>query len=177
MIQGLSGFKGLLQDIPKLVDNFKGWFRWLDPVEKKIDNIASSIAGIDVKKLEATNAPAGQSVSTTAGNTIINVESTNQALAEQSRTIIPLNEEWERYNEEIAENKKIISGGYKDEMEKLINIFDEYNKHTDIAKVNMVDLKEAIKAVAEGDTSKLGAFLKNNTLEIEALDATAKKFG
>lgn len=177
LIQGLSGFAPMLRDIPKLIDNFKDWFRWLDPVEKKIDNIASNIAGIDVKKLEAANAPAGQSVSATAGNTVINVESTNQALADQNRTIIPLNEEWEKYNEEIAENKKIISGGYKDEMEKLINIFDEYNKHTDTAKVNMFDLKEAIKDVAEGDTSKLGAFLKNSTLETEALDATAKKFG
>lgn len=62
-------------------------------------------------------------------------------------------------------------------MEKLISIFDEYNKHTDIAKVNMFDLNEAVKDVAEGDTSKLGMFLKNATLDIDALDATAKKFG
>jgi septal ring factor EnvC (AmiA/AmiB activator) len=54
LIQGLSGFKGLLQDIPKLVDNFKGWFRWLDPVEKKIDNIAKDLSGIDPSKLNTT---------------------------------------------------------------------------------------------------------------------------
>lgn len=45
----------MLRDIPKLIDNFKDWFRWLDPVEKKIDNIASNIADIDVKKIDAVN--------------------------------------------------------------------------------------------------------------------------
>jgi septal ring factor EnvC (AmiA/AmiB activator) len=54
LIQGLSGFKGLLQDIPKLIDNFKSWFRWLDPVEKKIDNIAKDLSGIDPSKLNTT---------------------------------------------------------------------------------------------------------------------------
>lgn len=41
----------MLRDIPKLVDKFKDLFKWLNPVNDRINNIAKRISGINLKGL------------------------------------------------------------------------------------------------------------------------------
>ena len=63
------------------------------------------------------------------------------------------------------------------EMSRLSDIFEEYNKHTTQAKVDMTEFNQAVNELMNGDPSKLHSFLKDATLDIDALDQTATKFG
>lgn len=62
-------------------------------------------------------------------------------------------------------------------MSRLSDVFEEYNLHTTEAKINMEEFHKAVSALMNGDPSKLHNFLKESTLDIDALDETAKKFG
>ena len=62
-------------------------------------------------------------------------------------------------------------------MSRLSDIFEEYNKHTTQAKVDMTELNSAISELLNGDPAKMHKFLQDVTLDVDALDATAKKFG
>ena len=85
MIQGLSGFAPLIKQIPSLVDKFKGLFKVLDPVNQKINNIASKLLGFDVTKLNALNG----SGSGSGGSGVEQIKAENVELAKQTTTYYP----------------------------------------------------------------------------------------
>lgn len=62
-------------------------------------------------------------------------------------------------------------------MSRLSDIFEEYNKHTTQGKVNMDAFNKAVNELMNGDPSKLHKFFLDSEFDIDALDATAKKFG
>ena len=103
LIQGLSGFAPMLRDIPKVIDKFKGLFRWVDPINTRINNMASKIAGISMNKLNALNAGgSGGSATATAGGGTTNV-STDIATAQETvkRGIMPVSQALEELNGKI----------------------------------------------------------------------------
>lgn len=104
------------------------------------------------------------------------IDSVNQGLAEQKQMIVPLNDEWNKYNQELTA-AKMAARDYAPDLEKLVNIFTEYNNHTTTAKINMDELNRAITEVINGDPSKLADFLKNSTIDLDALNETAAAFG
>lgn len=83
MIQGLSGFAPLIKQIPSLVDKFKGLFKVLDPVNQKINNIASKLLGFDVAKLNALNG------SGSGGQGSAEIKAQNAELSKQTTTYYP----------------------------------------------------------------------------------------
>lgn len=55
LVQGLDGIAGLVRDLPKIANLFKGWLSFLNPIEKQVDRIAKGINGIDPKKVKLIN--------------------------------------------------------------------------------------------------------------------------
>lgn len=62
-------------------------------------------------------------------------------------------------------------------MSQISDIFEEYNRHTSTAKVNMKEYNKAVKALMEGSASEMHKFFNDLELNYDALDETAKKFG
>ena len=62
-------------------------------------------------------------------------------------------------------------------MSRLSDIFEEYNKHTTQAKIDMTEYNEAVSELMSGDPSRLHKLIQDHTFDIDALDKTAKKFG
>lgn len=105
--QGLGGIKDLIQEIPNLIDDFKnlgnvvsGFFSGLnskiDPFNNRLNETAARLSGLADKGLPNVTTGAG------AGTTIIN--NTTQAIGNQTKAIVPLNEQWNKYNKTITNN-------------------------------------------------------------------------
>ena len=62
-------------------------------------------------------------------------------------------------------------------MSKLSDIFEEYNKHTTTAKVNMADFNDAVSSLLKGNPEAMHKFLKDSELDFDALSKTAERFG
>ena len=111
--QGLGGIKDLIEEIPNLIDDFKnlgnvvsGFFNGLntkiDPFNNRLNETAARLSGLADKGLPNVNLTAGASGSTT----IIN--NTTNAAAGQARTLVPLNDQWNKYNERIKKNTELM---------------------------------------------------------------------
>ena len=111
--QGLGGIKDLIEEIPNLIDDFKnlgnvvsGFFNGLntkiDPFNNRLNETAARLSGLADKGLPNVNLTAGAS----GGTTIIN--NTTNAAAGQARTLVPLNDQWNKYNERIKKNTELI---------------------------------------------------------------------
>lgn len=184
LIQGLDGVTGLIRDIPKVVAGFKSWIQALNPLERQINRIAKGINGIDPAKARAMN-EAGRAGGQGAGGNATNINvsgsvpqinAQTQALQEQTQTIVPLNEQWEKYSKEMSEVQK-ASLGYVRDMTNLSDIVEEYNKHTNVAKVNTQELNKAMGELFKGNTKELYDLLNNFEWDADAFAETAKKYG
>lgn len=89
----------------------------LNPLERQIDRIARGIDGIDPSKLKAINeanrAAAGNAEQTTAaaeaaGDLIDKIEIETDAIQEQGQTIVPVNDQWDKYNQELVAAKNTM---------------------------------------------------------------------
>jgi chromosome segregation ATPase len=200
LIQGLSGFKGLLNDIPKLIDNFKGWFRWLDPVEKKIDNIASNIANIDLKKLDASGNgdPKFDVIDKKDLDTVkqynIETEKQNQIFGDYNKQRSILNQQLQQQKT----HQESVKTALQEELAQTYALADAFNEkrkerqllesefaRTDKLDINRrIELKAQIEAVKKSE-AKLGEQLKatneqfidqsKNLAEVEAALAETEK--
>lgn len=180
LIQGLSGFKDLIPEAKKLIDMFSGLKNIFNPIAKQIDQSVDRL--MDVNKVNLPNAAGGGvagKASAAAGGTVITnntqiIQQQTEALEAQGRTIVPLNEKWQAYNDElIAAQKAMI--GYTGDMNKLSDIISIYNQHTTQAKMNVGELNDAISLLLAGKPEKLHKLLKDFTFDEDALRATAKE--
>lgn len=182
--QGLGGLKDFIQEIPNLIDDFKnlgnvvasffGKFdKSLDPLDSRLSKTAEKLTGLKVP--EAGKGSVSASATSGAGNKVI-VQQT-QALAQQQKTIVPLNEQWNKYNEEL---KTAISyaSDWTDDLNKLKNIFTEYNKTAvPEARVNIEKLNKAGKDLVSGNIKPMRDFFNELNLDSDALAVVAKKMG
>lgn len=110
--QGLGGIKDLIEEIPNLIDDFKnlgnvvsGFFNGLntkiDPFNNRLNETAARLSGLADKGLPNVNLTAGAS----GGTTIIN--NTTQAVGNQTKALVPLNDQWNKYNEKIKINRDL----------------------------------------------------------------------
>lgn len=153
----------------------------MDPIERKITSIVKGINGANPAKLRAMNEAnrAGASSSSSAtvnANPTQQINAQNQALQKQAETIVPLNEQWNKYNETMRQVQKDALG-YIGEMRSLNDVVEEYNKHTDTMKVNTKELHSAQAELFKGNTKQLYEFIKALELEDVAFEKTAKTFG
>lgn len=89
LIQGLSGFGDLINQLPRVTGLFKSLFSAIDPVERSIGRIAKDLSDIDTSKLRMPNQ--GATTTTTATATggggavaVRQIEQQNQALQQQT---------------------------------------------------------------------------------------------
>lgn len=169
MIQGLSGFKGLISDIPKLINNFKSWFRWMDPVEKKIENIASNIASIDVKKLEAASSGAPSAGAPSAGafdkQALDTVKQYNVETQKQNQIFGDYNKQRAILNQQLQEQKthqESIKKELQEELAQTYALSDAFNQkrkerqllEQELANTDKLDIKRRIELQAQIDAVK-----------------------
>lgn len=91
LIQGLSGFGDLINQLPRVIGLFKNLFSAIDPVERSIGRIAKDLSDIDTSKLRMPNQGGGATTTTTATATggggavaVKQIEQQNQALKQQT---------------------------------------------------------------------------------------------
>lgn len=169
MIQGLSGFKGLISDIPKLINNFKSWFRWMDPVEKKIENIASNIASIDVKKLDAASSGAPSAGAPSAGafdkQALDTVKQYNVETQKQNQIFGDYNKQRAILNQQLQEQKthqESIKKELQEELAQTYALSDAFNQkrkerqllEQELANTDKLDIKRRIELQAQIDAVK-----------------------
>lgn len=173
--QGLGGIKDLIEEIPNLIDDFKnlgnvvsGFFNGLntkiDPFNNRLNETAARLSGLADKGLPNVNLTAGAS----GGTTIIN--NTTQAVGNQTKALVPLNDQWNKYNEKIKINRD-LQNKYREEATKNAKLAAEAQKNFGINLAPTFAELEYAKATREiGDYEKAalaaGVAIDDNTSKV-----------
>lgn len=173
--QGLGGIKDLIEEIPNLIDDFKnlgnvvsGFFNGLntkiDPFNNRLNETAARLSGLADKGLPNVNLTAGAS----GGTTIIN--NTTQAVGNQTKALVPLNDQWNKYNERIKINRD-LQNKYREEATKNAKLAAEAQKKFGINLAPTFAELEYAKATREiGDYEKAalaaGVAIDDNTSKV-----------
>ena len=173
--QGLGGIKDLIEEIPNLIDDFKnlgnvvsGFFNGLntkiDPFNNRLNDTAARLSGLADKGLPNVNLTAGAS----GGTTIIN--NTTQAVGNQTKALVPLNDQWNKYNEKIKINRD-LQNKYRAEATKNAKLAAEAQKNFGINLAPTLAELEYARATREiGDYEKAalaaGVAIDDNTSKV-----------
>ena len=173
--QGLGGIKDLIEEIPNLIDDFKnlgnvvsGFFNGLntkiDPFNNRLNETAARLSGLADKGLPNVNLTAGAS----GGTTIIN--NTTQAVGNQTKALVPLNDQWNKYNEKIKINRD-LQNKYRAEATKNAKLAAEAQKNFGINLAPTFAELEYARATREiGDYEKAalaaGVAIDDNTSKV-----------
>ena len=173
--QGLGGIKDLIEEIPNLIDDFKnlgnvvsGFFNGLntkiDPFNNRLNETAARLSGLADKGLPNVSLTAGAS----GGTTIIN--NTTQAVGNQTKALVPLNDQWNKYNEKIKINRD-LQNKYRAEATKNAKLAAEAQKNFGINLAPTYAELEYARATREiGDYEKAalaaGVAIDDNTSKV-----------
>lgn len=146
--QGLGGLKDFIEEIPNLIDDFKnlgnvvasffGKFnKSLDPLDSRLSKTAERLTGLKVP--EAGKGSVSASATSGAGNKVI-VQQT-QALAQQQRTIVPLNEQWNKY----IERQKAVAEELRTQQAGLLKIKKAYTDWLDVYNQIQTNIKKGVE--------------------------------
>ena len=183
ILQSVGGLKDLVSSFPGVISGFKnigdsikrfftGAVNSFDPLERRLTTAANNLKNIGKIDIKAD-------IKTSGGKDIQTpiITNTNKQLAEQQRTIVPLNEQWNKYNKELQEALSYTSD-YSSDLEKLRKIFLEYNKTAvGEATVNIKQLDKATKELYKGNFEPMRKFFDALILDQDALEATARSMG
>lgn len=183
ILQSIGGLKDLIESFPGVINGFKnigdsikrfftGAVNSFDPLERRLTTAANNLKNIGKIDIKADIKTSGaKDIQTPI------ITNTNKQLAEQQRTIVPLNEQWNKYNKELQEALSYTSD-YSSDLEKLRKIFLEYNKTAvGEATVNIKQLDKATKELYKGNLEPMGKFFDALILDQDALEATARSMG
>lgn len=145
--QGLGGLKDFIQEIPNLIDDFKnlgnvvasffGKFnKSLDPLDSRLSKTAERLTGLKVP--EAGKESISASASAGSGNKVI-VQQT-QALAQQQKTIVPLNEQWNKY----IEKQKAVAEELRTQQAGLLKIKKAYTDWLNVYNQIQTNIKKGV---------------------------------
>lgn len=145
--QGLGGLKDFIQEIPNLIDDFKnlgnvvasffGKFnKSLDPLDSRLSKTAEKLTGLKVP--EAGKGSVSASASAGSGNKVI-VQQT-QALAQQQKTIVPLNEQWNKY----IEKQKAVAEELRTQQAGLLKIKKAYTDWLNVYNQIQTKIKKGV---------------------------------
>lgn len=146
--QGLGGLKDFIEEIPNLIDDFKnlgnvvasffGKFnKSLDPLDSRLSKTAERLTGLKVP--EAGKESISASATSGAGNKVI-VQQT-QALAQQQRTIVPLNEQWNKY----IERQKAVAEELRTQQAGLLKIKKAYTDWLNVYNQIQTNIKKGVE--------------------------------
>ena len=173
--QGLGGIKDLIEEIPNLIDDFKnlgnvvsGFFNGLntkiDPFNNRLNETAARLSGLADKGLPNVNLTAGAS----GGTTIIN--NTTQAVGSQTKALVPLNEQWNKYNEKIKASRD-LQNKYREEATKNAKLSAEIKKRfgTELAPTYAeLEYAKATREIGDYEKAALaaGVAIDDNTSKV-----------
>lgn len=178
--QGLGGLKDFIQEIPNLIDDFKslgdvvasffGKFnKSLDPLDSRLSKTAERLTGLKVP--EAGKETISASAASGAGSKVI-VQQT-QALAQQQRTIVPLNEQWNKYIENQKEVLTQANARLKNTEQSTIIVKKQIAEYQEAKKV-LEDLNRVMDAA---DAKSGDPFGTRMGASLEDLREAAKELG
>lgn len=146
--QGLGGLKDFIEEIPNLIDDFKnlgnvvasffGKFnKSLDPLDSRLSKTAERLTGLKVP--EAGKESVSASAASGAGSKVI-VQQT-QALAQQQKTIVPLNDQWNKY----IEKQKAVAEELRTQQAGLLKIKKAYTDWLDVYNQIQTNIKKGVE--------------------------------
>lgn len=183
ILQSIGGLKDLIESFPGVINGFKnigdsikrfftGAVNSFDPLERRLTTAANNLKNIGKVDIKADIKTSGIKDAQTPI-----ITNTNKQLAEQQKTLVPLNEQWNKYNKELQEALSYTSD-YSSDLEKLRKIFLEYNKTAvGEATVNIKQLDKATKELYKGNLEPMRKFFDALILDQDALEATARSMG
>lgn len=151
ILQSVGGLKDLVSSFPGVISGFKnigdsikrfftGAVNSFDPLERRLTTAANNlknIGKIDIKADIKTSGTSTQIKPTESPD----IEDVNQDLAEQQKQIIPLNEQWEKYNKQLKDLKTV--------QPKLQKQTQDYTKLAEIQSDAVKELKEQYNLLTE----------------------------
>ena len=144
ILQSIGGLKDLIESFPGVINGFKnigdsikrfftGAVNSFDPLERRLTTAANNLKNIGKIDIKADIKTSGTSTQIKPIESP-DIEDVNQDLAEQQKQIIPLNEQWEKYNKQLKDLKTV--------QPKLQKQTQDYTKLAEIQSNAVKELKE-----------------------------------
>ena len=151
ILQSIGGLKDLIESFPGVINGFKnigdsikrfftGAVNSFDPLERRLTTAANNLKNIGKVDIKADIKTSGTSTQIKPTESP-DIEDVNQDLAEQQKQIIPLNEQWEKYNKQLKDLKTV--------QPKLQKQTQDYTKLAEIQSNAVKELKEQYHLLTE----------------------------
>ena len=151
ILQSIGGLKDLIESFPGVISGFKnigdsikrfftGAVNSFDPLERRLTTAANNLKNIGKIDIKADIKTSGTSTQIKPIESP-DIEDVNQDLAEQQKQIIPLNEQWEKYNKQLKDLKTV--------QPKLQKQTQDYTKLAEIQSDAVKELKEQYDLLTE----------------------------
>ena len=151
ILQSVGGLKDLVSSFPGVINGFKnigdsikrfftGAVNSFDPLERRLTTAANNLKNIGKIDIKADIKTSGTSTQIKPIESP-DIKDVNQDLAEQQKQIIPLNEQWEKYNKQLKDLKTV--------QPKLQKQTQDYTKLAKIQSNAVKELKEQYNLLTE----------------------------
>ena len=151
ILQSVGGLKDLVSSFPGVISGFKnigdsikrfftGAVNSFDPLERRLTTAANNLKNIGKIDIKADTKTSGTSTQIKPIESP-DIKDVNQDLAEQQKQIIPLNEQWEKYNKQLKDLKTV--------QPKLQKQTQDYTKLAEIQSNAVKELKEQYSLLTE----------------------------
>lgn len=159
VVQGIGGLEGLAQSLPliknwfdRLKDGVLDLFENLSPFNRRITESAQALNNLDIQPIKDLAGIGDVSVSASVSGGSKEIQQTTQALQQQQKTIVPVNEQWDKYITSQKESLKDLTA-YQKNLRQTNDVVSEQIK--EVSKLENIttqfynDVKEY---VAKGGT-------------------------
>lgn len=174
ILQSIGGLKDLIESFPGVISGFKnigdsikrfftGAVNSFDPLERRLTTAANNLKNIGKIDIKADIKTSG----TKDIQTPI-ITNTNKQLAEQQKTLVPLNEQWQKYTEALQANKKELEEAVK--VKKLDR--EAIQKKIDLANEQLDVVKKLLKI--EKSASKIEVPMPELDLDVQSVENLSK---
>ena len=185
ILQSIGGLKDLIESFPGVINGFKnigdsikrfftGAVNSFDPLERRLTTAANNLKNIGKIDIKADIKTSGvKDIQTPI------ITNTNKQLAEQQKTLVPLNEQWQKYTEALQANKKELEEAVKvkkldrTEIEKKIAL----NKDLIATVKELQDIELAADKIAKKRKPVAPDPLDLDTYSVEDLNKAAATLG
>lgn len=185
ILQSIGGLKDLIESFPGVINGFKnigdsikrfftGAVNSFDPLERRLTTAANNLKNIGKIDIKADIKTSGvKDIQTPI------ITNTNKQLAEQQKTLVPLNEQWQKYTEALQANKKELEEAVKvkkldrTEIEKKIAL----NKDLIATVKELQDIELAADKIAKKRKPVAPDALDLDTYSVEDLNKAAATLG
>lgn len=180
VLNSVGGLKDLVESLPGLKDAFKSvgdsiknFFsnavNSFDPLERRLTQAANNLSGIGNIDIKADIKTSGAPIAAVS-------PTVNSDLQAQENILVPVNDQWDKYNKELVE-AKTLAKDYSADLEKLRNIFQDYNVTVPKTVVPLKEFDKAAQEVVKGNLEPMKEFLETLKLDDKALTEVASKMG